>query len=115
MKQFARVPGKYSLVTAVDPGVEDFTFDSSNQASYRKQLWASYDVFPLGGSDRRYLSAHSSVCECPGGECESEIAVVNSESAVAGNTASASGASRVDSSAVAKLGMTLSMLMAIAM
>jgi hypothetical protein len=82
MEKFARVPGKYSLVAEVSPALEDFTFDSSNQASFRKELWASYNLFPLGGSGRRYMSAHASVCECEGGDCPAAIEINNSEEGV---------------------------------
>jgi hypothetical protein len=116
MDQFARTPGRYSLVAGVDPGVEDFTFSISNQSSFRKQLWASYDLFPLGGAERRYLSAHSSVCECPGGDCPSAVKAITSESAVSSeNSADASGSVSVDSAGFAKLATILSMIMAVAL
>jgi hypothetical protein len=107
MEKFARVPGKYSLVAEVNPDLEDFTFDSSNQASFRKDLWASYNLFPLGGSGRRYMSAHASVCECEGGDCPSTIESISSQEAVNVESTSTAAAASSGGRRIATVGLGL--------
>lgn len=68
MKQFARVPGKYSLVADLNKPAELFKFNSTNQASYRKGNWKTYNVFP-STQNPLYMSAHATVCPCEGGDC----------------------------------------------
>jgi hypothetical protein len=70
MQKFARVPGQYSLKAPSEgkysPALSTFVFDENNHesADFRKGNWVkeNYLVFPLQGSGRRYLSAHSTVC-----------------------------------------------------
>jgi len=67
MRQNARVNGKYTLTKdPLDPLATEFVFDilDNNSTELRKQAWLrqNYSVFPLGGSERRYFSAHATVC-----------------------------------------------------
>lgn len=67
MRRNARANGKYTLTKdSLDPLATEFVFDilDNNSTEYRKLAWLrqDYEVFPLGGSDRRYLSAHATVC-----------------------------------------------------
>ena len=76
MNSNARNNGRYTLVApnedeygsdAYDPVLTDFSFDINNdEGGFRKGIWKDqgYAAFPLVGDNRRYLSAHSSVCAC---------------------------------------------------
>jgi hypothetical protein len=70
MKNNARVPGKYTLVTPEYTLLPtEFVFDSMNYASFLKTMgtnWAGYNPFPLAGeeTEHRYISAHMEVCPC---------------------------------------------------
>ena len=71
MDKFARTPGQYSLVAPsgddFDPPLAGFSFvDSNDEGSFRKGKWATanYQAFPLSQTDRRFMSAHATVCSC---------------------------------------------------
>ena len=67
MAQNAALYQKYSLTNNhVSPTLKPI-FDKldNNSTEYRTQKWldTDYHVFPLGGTSRRYLSAHATVCK----------------------------------------------------
>jgi len=64
MRQYARVPGQYTLkVSSFDPLENQFAFDANNhESNFRGNSWDDYKIFPLNQPNRTYFSAHATVC-----------------------------------------------------
>ena len=83
MRENAALYNTYSLTNnhvspALKPVFDKLDNDSTN---YRTQEWLNmdYHVFPLGGTDRRYFSAHATVCKLPPATSTAKIIAGKSE------------------------------------